>query len=351
VKRPVSIGKYRDGATCYLPRQEIADRVAGAPCARVWAFRKTLRAAMIGQTLLRPVENFGQFCTLESLGQLIEDSGRLGCPDPSNPGDIFHRVFKSPRCCATINTIARPYFRGGWEAALHDRANAGARLYDMTSAYAWAGCRPFPIPNSAYLTTEWQTDGIYEIDATLMPGVDYPPGLRGGRIKCLVSLPEIDLYRMKDVRMITGLRFRRWVDMSDTIYRIADMLRNYKPTLRSYWGRWASSTGITCQVQRQGNVTKEWTLDPIGTNFLWAGIITAGVRGRVWGEVKKGGVKHVFVDSIVTERRIRTGSSIGDWREVEKYEKPLRFYAPGNWGEDGGRRIKHSGIQTEVLTG
>jgi hypothetical protein len=349
VKRPVSIGKYLDGATCYLPRREAEDRAAAAPCARTWRFRKTLRAAMIGKTLIRPIENFGNSISLEDLGRFLADAGRLGVPDPSNPGDLFHRLFMSPRCCATINNVCRPYFRGGWEATLSDRADAGARLYDMTSAYAWAGCRPLPEPNSAYLTTEWTPDGLYEVEGTLAPGMKYPPGLRGGTCRALLTVNEIDMYRMKDVRMITGLRFRRWVDLAPTIYRIADMCKWHKPTLRAYWGRWASSTGVTCQIERHGNITKEWTLPPMGSNFLWAGIITALVRGRCWAEVMRGGVHHVFVDSLVIDRRLDTGSALGAWREVERYGKPLRFYSPGNWGAENGERVKHSGISDRKM--
>ena len=347
--RAVSIGKFMQGCCCYIPRREIEERAAGAPVARLWKFRRNIRAAMIGQTLLRPLENFGPSASIEHIGQVIEDSSRLGIPDPANFGDIFHRSFESPRCCVTVNAICRPFFHGGWEAALADRADPGARLYDMCSAYAWAGARQLPVPNSITPCREWRKDAIYVVDATLAPGIHYPPGLRGGRIRTLCNVDEIEMYRMKDVTMLEGYRFTKWIDVAPTIFRIADMCRWHKPTLRAYWGRWASSTGVTCQVSRAGNVTKEWTLPPVGTNFLWAGIITSLVRGRCWIEVLSGGVKHVFVDSVVIDRRINTGSAIGDWREVEQYKKPLRFYSPGNWGTEDGTRIKHSGISDRKL--
>lgn len=88
-------------------------------------------------------------------------------------------------------------------------------------------------------------------------------------------------------------------------------------------------------------------LTPIAYNPIWAAFITSRVKLRMaeyWH-----GLKHVFVDSILTtDSKVPCGDQVGEFRMVNKYPKGIWIKGAGQWGT-GRNFVKHAGISAEGI--
>jgi hypothetical protein len=71
-------------------------------------------------------------------------------------------------------------------------------------------------------------------------------------------------------------------------------------------------------------------------------MIVSRVKMRLW-EYSNNAV-HVFVDSVITTDKLRTGDSLGDWRLEKTYLNGVNIKLPGQYGAlDESRLEKFAG--------
>jgi hypothetical protein len=348
IAKKIVYGRAEPGSICYVPRVTIVTLCKKSPIARIWTYGGKIRSAIIGTMHLKALENFSERIPMseEGINLIVEDATKLGAKPPASWSSIWGDVIQPslPRCRKSINLTFGQYFSGGWNAKLTDHSAPGSSTYDLVSAYCWAGYRYVPIPSSAVRTNDLSGDGIYIITGTLASGVHYPRPWKAGRNTMMVTLPEIELYDIKDVRVKWGVRFCRMVDLRPHIDKIMNMCHFSKNILRAYWGRWAARAGVECSVQHNGAEIKKWSLPPVSQNFLWAHLITSRVRARVWEFVKQNGGSHVFTDAVITDRRIQEGFKMGEWRKKETHSGRLFILGAGRIKDESGQWVKHSGV-------
>ena len=94
-------------------------------------------------------------------------------------------------------------------------------------------------------------------------------------------------------------------------------------------------------------VSNQWKLPSRFANLPWAHLIVSRVRMRLWEEVMKGDVLHVFVDSIITANVRPIRPEIGGWKLEHVYTDGVRIEGPGHYGPIYGPAEKWAGLRKD----
>lgn len=336
-------GRIEPGAACYVHPADLLYFIRdSAGYVQVTRMRGRVKSAWRPSDKTKVVD-YTSFEDRNRWGELIDECERLGIRPPVSHSSVFHSMYRGERCPSWVNRHLRPFLYGGWQWCRSGPVSSDLNVYDLRSAYAWAGSIPLPEPKSVWYCNRLVKGGIAVCEFYLPESDCYPYPLRAGRNLYPMTIEDLELYGAKWVRIIRAMRWDRRVDLRPHFDRIRDNFRDWKKILRSYWGRWGSTEPVLCEGWRNGHQQKVWELPPKDCNLLWANYITRRVKARVWGD-SRGQAVHVFVDSVITHLRLKEGEDIGNWRLVSNHPKGLVFFHPGAYKDSNGKWVKRSGI-------
>ena len=335
---PPTVG-YIDGARdCYLPRRQLRPLLRGA--SRWWQFNDMPTTVELGaRRYAKSLDNFGDHKEAEqepAFQELLREYAAYNVPRPSGDADVFHEQFRAPGVNYTCTLDLAPGLVGGWQDALSVGIHRGAHYrYDMRSAYLWAGSLGLPdvrtYRHASYIGHE---PGLFRVRLErIVPNAPYPFN-RTTRV--MATTDEIELYSLPVAEVLTGVTWRRLVDPYPMLEAVA-AVTTWKQAGRSYWGRWGQVERVSCHTR-----AKSWELPSLTANIPYAHLIVSRVRSKLWTHAGKG--VHVFVDSVITPERLKTGDDLGDWKLEKVYPDGVQVRGPGWYGEPGKRLEKAAGV-------
>ena len=289
-----------------------------------------------------------RFATDEEIAMLTEAGIKLGAKrgwKPSGFGDLFHDPFaRIPRVHDSIALALPEDVVGAWEEArwetgkiLHD-----AREYDLISAYGWSGLRPLPKIESGWPVYRFSGPGVYRVTNIRQGRYILPPHLRWDirkrELSAWVTSEEIEELDLK-CDVIRGVKFSQWWEPRKRIEEIINAAPKqiWKKVLRSYWGIWAAQIGPTNRIPKSG---RTWTLPNPSFNPTFAGYIVSRVRNRLAHEADH--AAHLYVDAIITSKKLESGEAIGSWHMKDRFAK-IQIHGPGRWVAPVEGKRKHAG--------
>lgn len=302
----------------------------------------------VGGSYLKPLSRFGDHAYPEDrfMG-LMDDCYSAGIVRPSSYADFFNQKYRSPSVWHSVNADLKDCLHGGWEQAKTiGMVEKRVTKYDINSAYLWAITRGLPDPKSFEPSGHvngkpgmWRVD-LKEPDESL----PYPFNIKHRDI--LVSNDEVELYSLSSRirKVICGVTWRRQLIDTEPMVETILGLPAAKQVSRCFWGRWMSFTPIQCRTSGGG----DWNMSNRVANAVWAHMTISTLKMKIWPYAKDS--VHVFVDSVITDREVPTGTAIGDWRKQETYEQ-LNIEGPGIYGVPGQSLEKHAGRPKETAHG
>jgi len=301
--------------TVELPNVSFPRHQSGARYAKLWDRFTDHSDAVAFQELLREYKEFG-------------------VPRPGGYADVFHARGNSPRIPWSINAMLAPAFAGGWQQALKVGIHKGTFYkYDLRSAYLWAGSLGIPDVKTYRRALDVKRDrpGIYRVKlAHPVRGAPFPFHRAH---ECLASSEEIALYDLPVTEVISGVTWTRDIDPSKMLEDVR-AVSTWKQAGRSYWGRWGQTARVECHAGG-----KSWTLPNASANVPWAHTIISRVKSRLWQAADPTTV-HVYVDSLLTQKPLRTGELIGDWKLEKVYHGGVIVRGAGQYGDATAARLE-----------
>lgn len=330
--------RVEDGRDAYVGLPQL--RALAKKAKRWWTFHGAPTTVEMDEQ--RYAKNIGGFTHhLEDERGFLEflrECDSHGVPRPAGYSDVFHKHFFSPRVAWSVNATLAPALAGGWQEALSPGIHRGEfRRYDIRSAYMWAGSLGLPDVRtyrcadrvSKYLP------GCYRVRLEYpVPGTPYPFSRAH---ECLATDEEIELYSLPVVKVVSGVTWSRSVDPEKMLAAIR-RISLWKAAARSYWGRWGQTARVECHVSSG----KSWTLPNPAANIPAAALIIARVKAKLWTYAAD--AVHVYVDSLITPRKLPTGEAVGDFKLEHLYERGVVIKAPGWYGEPGKPLEKMAGV-------
>jgi hypothetical protein len=297
-----------------------------------------------GKEVIKKADKFAAHNTEETFLAFLKESQYYGCHRPSSYYDVFHAQFYSPRVLRSINETFAPWARFGWQEALRTGQLAGRwTKYDLNSAYLWATTLGLPrmetAEHSDYVGT---LPGLYRVRIgpdTGKSGLPYPLGVMRD---VNLSTEEIDYYGIPIERVYGGIVWRDLTPPS----MVTDVVRQFsfgKQVSKGFWGRWASTDSLSCSTYSG----KMWRLPNASLNLVWAHIIVSRIKMRLWEVTRLAPAAHVYVDSIVTQARLPTGTGLGEWKIERAYPNGVYVGRTGCVGERQDRLHTNTGIAKE----
>lgn len=335
------------GVCCYVPQPVVADVVTSGNAVQWWTVR--------GVTVSAKLKRGGMVKRWEHLSNhvlkgetaflgLMDECAAVGVVRPSSYADIFAQRFRSPAIAHSINALLSPGFGGGWqEAVLTGTFVKPLFRYDINSAYLWSLVHQgLPDPSTFYVLRDYLSGvpAVYLLYSPEVSGLPYPFS-RPNRF-VLASHEEMRVYRLDPALVVYGIGWTHTIGQAKLAEIVATCPAS-KFVSRSYWGRWASRTGVRCNTPN-----KQWRIRNPTRNLVWAHLIIAAVKLRVWTATPR--VFHVFVDSIITDEELPVGNGIGEWRLDKSFADGLTILGPGFYGVPGCPMEKHSGLAKGILT-
>ena len=333
-----TVQRVEPGRDAYVSQQQLRGLVKRG--SRWWTFHGAPTTVHLeGNSYAKRIDGFTHHLdNEETFLELLREYGEQGCPRPTGYADVFHAHHRTARVPWSVNAMLAPALAGGWQAALIPGIFRGVyHRYDMRSAYLWAGSLGLPDPATyqAASSISKRLSGVYRVTLTERhPDAPYP--FTKAR-EALATDEEIELYGLKVGRVIAGVTWRRLLDpepMMEAIRRVS----TWKQAGRSYWGRW----GQTAQVMCHTRTGKSWAIPNVSANVPAAALIIARVKARVW--TAAAAAVHVYIDSVITPRTLRTGPALGDWKLEHTYHDGVIIKAPGWYGPIGQPLEKMAGV-------
>lgn len=292
-----------------------------------------------------------------AFAEMLRECAQYGVERPSSYSDVFHQRFRTPRIAFTVNWLFRDYFAGAWQEARRiGEIQEPMYKYDLNQAYLWAGEQGLPDVESLRYSENWKLPGLYVIRITPDAALPYPFNTKP---IVVAETDDIRKYQITPKRVIAGVTWDRLID-GRTIIDAIEPFTFAKQIGRSYWGRWALQDNIECATfdkqktyKRTGEVVtlpgKSWELPNPAQNFIWAQVVVNRVKRRVWEAGMDSA--HIYVDAIITHKRMATSTSRGDWKLVTEYPAGIRIAGTGWYGPIGGKLEKHAGVTEAIANG
>lgn len=281
---------------------------------RAWRFNHMLRTVQWGAGGI--VKNRNQFTDHLEVDQFLaflEEAYNRDIKRPSSYADLFHSVYHSPLVPGPARRLLVFENTGGWqELTMKTGTYEGDwNRYDIRSAYLWSTSQGLPDPKTyRYSENIGKIPGVYFCN--IVPNLQAPyPFRHGGDFP--VTQWEIELYNLTIAKVHYGVTWREGWD-TDRMVKAVESFSCHKQVGRSFWGRYASSGKVQCETYRQGELNKEWELPNNFVNPVWAHLIVARIRARLFDIAKEFPTARVYVDSVVIQGELPVGESLGDWK-------------------------------------
>lgn len=311
---------------------------------RKWSFRnRTASIELPGRRYVKDWHRFsGHADDANHFVDFLAECYERGIERPSSYADCFHSIFYSPRVPSSVNALFRSVFKAGWQEARMYGTQAGLwRSYDLNRAYYAASQCGLPdmatIRRSARIHMCFP--GLYRVRLSAVSENAPYPFSQYTEVVCTDM--EVEMYGLRIDHIYGGVIWEATLPR-DVCTRVIDSFSFGKLVGRSYWGRWASTSPVTCSAMKSG---KEWDLRNPVENFVWAAVIVAEVKRRIWDVIAAGHkVAHIFVDSVLIDGELETGQKAGEWKLVHEFPRGIHVRGPGYYGEPGKKPYKHSGV-------
>ena len=263
---------------------------------------------------------FREHDSVEQMQALLAEAESRGVEHgPSNYGDLFHQLNRSPPCQAHVKKLF-PAVPGGWEMVIVPGPTTQPLFqYALRSASLWSLSQSLPSPHSFTTVRRVRGPGLYLVSSPANPVLPYPWSATG---QFPATEDEISRFNLPWRQVSRGIAFEPGTWTCGPWETSIREWSCWKAVARAFWGRWASH-GRTKQTTytRDGKVSTESEVrDPTG-NPIWAALITSRIRLKLWDVCWRQPVQRVYVDSVVTTAPLEEGDKIGDWREVRYYPK------------------------------
>lgn len=297
-----------------------------------------------GNEVIKGLHKFGDHnSTPELFGEFIRENTYFGCKRPSSYYSAFHEQFTSPRVTLTTNNLFAPQAYYGWQDALSLGKHLGRwRKYDLNQAYLWSSTQGLPdmrtIQSSDFIGNY---PGLYHV--RLREVNERAPYPYNSYFDVNASTEEIDAYGLRVDQIYGGIIWQEIVD-PDAILNVVRQFSFSKQMSKGFWGRWASTRPVQCTVHSG----KTWDLANNKLNLVWAHMIVARVKLRLWNAVRVHGAAHVYVDSIITKGELPVGTGLGEWKLEKDYRDGVYIGRPGWYGESETNLDAHSGVHFNV---
>ncbi len=329
------------GRDCYTDRVRVQSYARAHGYSRAWRVNGEITALQRRDgSFLKCLDNFPSHQTVDRFYSLLDECFSRQCFRPTAYHDPVYADIAMPRLPWTINALFAPQFAGGWNAALMRGVFAGHHnVYDIQSAYLSALTDGLPNPATYRYCIDGRSPGLYVLDHDPVAGLPYP----FDTFRRVNATPtEIEIYGLDPRRIVCGIRWgaRPW--HAPKLFDSITGLSFWKYAARTYWGRWAMTDRVEMLGGNTGAVTP---LRSIFANLPWAHLILSRVRMRLYHEVLKGDVRHVFTDSIICQRPRRiTPFTVGGWKLIRVYDNGVYIKGPGQYGPMYGDFLdKHAG--------
>ncbi len=337
-----ALGVIEPGRDCYCDRLTLQRYAAEHGYSRAWRVGGQITSLQRRDgTYLKSSDNFpGHNADVDAFYAMLDECFSRGCFRPAAYHDPVYASVPMPRVKWTWNMLFAPQFAGGWNAALTRGVFHGVHtVYDIQSAYLSALAWGLPDPATYRYSERLQSAGLYVLDIEPRPDLPYPYNVFR---RVNATADEIEVYDLRPVRVVGGVTWSRDWSVSGLTDAIA-ALSFWKYAARMYWGRWAMREQVEMVSGNSGTVTP---LRSIFTNLPWAHLILSRIRMRLYHEVLRGDVRHVFTDSIITTKTRRiTPHTVGGWKLVTVYPKGIHIRGPGQYGAMYSEHLdKHAGI-------
>lgn len=297
-----------------------------------------------GNEVIKKLSKFPRHAHSEEVfREFLRENDFYGCPRPGSYYSAFHEQFRSPQVLRSVNEKFKRQMHYAWQDSLCPGKSEGTwNRYDLNQAYLWASTQGLPdmrtVQASDFLGNY---PGLYHI--RLRPPRDpmeraHWPYPFDRLLDVNASTEEIDSLALPIDTIYGGVV---WQDSlaTDAITSVLNQFSFAKQASKGYWGRWASTTELTCSTASGA----EWTVPNNKLNLVWAHMIVSRVRLRIWDIVKQHGAAHVYVDSVVTRGTLPTGSGLGEWKLEKHYPNGVFVGWPGGYGEDERCLDSHTG--------
>ncbi len=312
-----------NGVDCYVP----SSRVPEHGIRRRWSYRGETRSVeWQGGGVVKARDAFEDHATDAELVALLQEAAARGVVRPSSYGDLFHqRSFQGPTRASYRKMF--PQVPGGWQSVYDEQGNEAQRnyiirrplwLYDIKSAYLWSMSLGLPHPETFCHVKRVTGPGLYWCPSPGNPALPYPwnaEGIYPATEDELITLP----LPFRDIRYGVAFVPGTWA-VSRWVREISEW-SCHKAIGRAFWGRWGATGRTKVETLRpDGEVNTERELSDSMRNPIWAALITARLRQRIWPLFRqKRRIFRVFVDSVVTDEPLDTGEKMGEWVEKEQY--------------------------------
>lgn len=307
------VGPPVQGEDCY---SFASDLPTGAAITRRWSYKGAWRSVLQrGGGIVKTREAFPDQVTVADMTALLAEASARGVTRPSGYGDLFHQLCRTPRARAAHVKLF-PQIPGGWNSVLGSQIVVRDPLYryDIRSAYLWALSEGLPDPKTFRTVRRVDGPGVYWCESPCHPMLPHPwnkPGMHPATFEELELMP----IRVRDIRR--GVAF---VQGSFDVGPWLDSIQSWscgKAVARAFWGRWIATGKVRQETfDPAGEVRTSRELPDVARQPIWAAIITARLRMRLWGLVDSGErtIYRVQTDSIITDTPIDTGERLGEWK-------------------------------------
>ena len=272
---------------------------------------------------------------IESLRRNPKTFGKK--PAPSSYAWAWMQMHAPPRCSATLlravgkeHSLPKP-----WNEAVNVGSFPGRWfVYDVVSAYAWAGMKPLPdVRDTIYCDGRKLTrgaHGLYLVQASwTAPRV--PPRLRTDR-PVWVTREELEQYDGSNVRVLRGAEWLRSHDLRPVFDRARSILPPdaFKRMCRAFWGAWVSETPVEEYRVSRDSLSLTRNLPMRHFCPVWGWFVMARVTLRC-AEIPDS--IHVFTDSVITRTALPESGTIGSWKRERVLDNPW-VASTGLYGDD-----------------
>lgn len=272
---------------------------------------------------------------------------------PTSPASFF-REECTGKCNikAGTNKVLEKHFHGGQISNLATGFHHGtAYLYDIISAYRWAGSLGLPTEVRYFSGHPVHPEFIALVRVKQRP--DICPDFLKRKI-CVITNEDLERYKIK-VEFIHGFYLYNFEYNPENDLEKLKYLpeKCFKLATQSYWGIWAMRSGIEVERLYDTGELKKWNLYNRNKNMIWSIIIVHRVIEKVFESVSNNCL-NIYVDSILTKEKIKTGEKIGDWKLKNTFDCGVFIRNAGLWtsinnyiknADSYNRWTKHSGYK------
>lgn len=273
---------------------------------------------------------------------------------PSSPVAFFREVCEqSTNIKAGTNFSLSSHFHGGWIANTSTGFHHGKTyLYDIVSAYRWAGSLGLPT-ETRFFTDKPKTENWIAVVKMKMRKPEHPDFLQ--KDVTVLTSEDIGIYDIK-FEYLYGFDLMNFDYNPETDLEKLKYLpeKCFKLATQSYWGIWAMNGFVRVERLTDEGELKEWKLYNRNKKMIWAILIIHRVTAKVFTAFEGNGkVLNVYVDSILTRKPLENVSEIkGGWKLKNTFDDGVFIKNAGVWtsidnfiknGKQYDRWIKHSG--------